>query len=370
MATQAETDEILALEQLHQAAQARLGLAAATLSLAEWQAVNALHATETAAEWLAHSLRMVTAVRKMSRALAISYYQLTRALGTGRTLGVPEGSTGGVTLGLLRSNFRNQALDIASFPSTRTRSDDPDIKWFEDALAGNGRLDLTKNAGIDSKLQHFMDVEGHNDSGQIPVDSFDWTKDLTLEDVTRAYEGTLQKGIDRTADDVKALRKDTTLTPDQAITQIEKAHEAAGSIGSGTVDAIALEGGRSPLDQAMRHDRLVKLVARGTSGNPCAFCAMLASRGFVYAGDVNAGGEGFGSANQDEIKKFHIHCHCFPIVRFERVSQLPDLNIYFREKWNEVTKGKSGQDAVNAFRRWIYAARKANPLAPHGVQNQ
>ncbi len=68
----------------------------------------------------------------------------------------------------------------------------------------------------------------------------------------------------------------------------------------------------------------------------------------------------------EEIVKYHINCHCFAIVRFvNESSTLPPLNLYFREKWYEVTDGYSGHNAVKAFRRWIYSQRKANPIAPH-----
>jgi hypothetical protein len=167
--------------------------------------------------------------------------------------------------------------------------------------------------------------------------------------------------VDHSADAVKKIRSDEDITPDLAIGQIEVAHAAAGSIGSGTVDAAAMDGGREVIDRAMREDRLVKAVARGTSSDPCAFCAMLASRGFVYKNEKTAG-------LGDEVEKFHINCHCFPIVRFTRESELPELNRYFQEKWPEVTAGYYGNEARKAWRRWIYAQRKANPAAPHGAR--
>lgn len=363
----ATSSEILALEELHQAAQARLGLIAAYLSLAEWESVSALDATGTAGAWLVRSLRVIAAVRKMSRALAVSYYQLARALETGRTLGVPEGITGDVTLGKLRSNFRRQALDVASLPSPLTRSDDPDIRWFEETLAKqegneNSRSIRLADVAVDPLIQNLLDVEGTNDAQTISVDKYDWPEAMSYEEVDRAFRALLRKQAAEHSDKaVKEIRSDESNTPDDAIKKIEAAHEAAGSIGSGTVDAAAMDGGREVVNRAIRQDRLIKAVARGTSSDPCHFCAMLASRGFVYKSEKTAGvGE--------EIEKFHINCHCFPIVRFTRESELPELNRYFQEKWREVTAGYSGQDAVKAWRRWIYAQRKANPSAPHGAR--
>ena len=162
--------------------------------------------------------------------------------------------------------------------------------------------------------------------------------------------------------------RDTELSPDQVLTQIEDSHAAAGSIGSGTVDALGMEGGRQAIDKAIRTDRRVKLVARGTGPDPCAFCAMLASRGFTYTGETSGVGDSDDGSVGEEIKKFHINCHCYPIVRFVNVSStLPALNLYFREKWYEVTDNYTGHGKAKAFRRWIYAQRKANPDAPHGA---
>lgn len=361
--------EIAALEELHQAAQARLGLAAAYLSLVEWESVASLHATETATEWLIRSLKAVTAVRKMSQELAVSYYQLARALETGRTLGVPEGSSGDVTLGELRKNFRDNVLDIASLPSIRTRSEDPDIRWFEDALKAqdakgieNARSVRLADIRIDPLIQNLMDAEGQDDTRPIRTDKYDWPKPMSYDEVVSAYRDLLRKqAVEHSADAVKKIRADETLTPDMAITQIEVAHAAAGSIGSGTADAAGMDGGRDAINQAIRKDRLVKLVARGTSSDPCAFCAMLASRGFVYKSEKTA-------YVGDDVEKVHINCHCFPIVRFVRESELPDMNAYFQEKWQEVTAGLYGLEARKAWRRWIYAQRKANPSAPHGVR--
>lgn len=369
MAAATAVSEALALEELHQAAQARLGLLAAYLSLAEWETVSALNAAATATEWLARSLRVIVAIRKMSRQLAISYYQLSRALETGRTLGVPEGSTGDVTLGELRKNFRDNALDVASLPSTRTRSDDPDIQWFEENLKAQDAKD-SKNARsirisevrVEPLIQNLMDVEGTDDSVPVKIDKYEWPKAMSYDEVEKAYQRLLRKqAVDHSADAVKKIRADEDLTPDLAFTQIEVAHAAAGSIGSGTVDAAGMEGGREVINQAIRKDRLVKAVARGTSTDPCAFCAMLASRGFVYKSEKTA-------YVGDDVERVHINCHCFPIVRWTKETELPEMNAYFQEKWHEVTAGYSGQDAVKAWRRWIYAQRKANPSAPHGAR--
>lgn len=372
--------EIAAVERLHQAAQARLGLAAAYLSLTQWDSVNAMDAEETSAAWVIASIRIITAVRKLSRQLAINYYQLVRGLETGSTLGEPSGSTGNVTLGDLRKNFRDMALDVAALPSPLSPSDDPDIRWFEEQLQDvdlpedptptprRSRLIRLEDAEVDPLIQDLLDVEESSTSSDpVTIDEFDWEEAMTRDEVEEAFRDLLRKQIRDAAKKARALRSNPDLTPDQAITQIEKSHAGAGSVGSGTVDAAGMEGGRQVLDTAIRRDRKVKMIARGTSGDPCAFCAMLASRGFVYTGATSGVGESEDFTVSQDIRTYHIHCKCFPIVKFTTTSQLPELNRYFQEQWPTVTDGYSGLDALNAWRRWIYKKRKENPDAPHGA---
>jgi hypothetical protein len=366
MATQAE---VLAAEALHQAAQARLGFAAAFMALAEWEAVTALNPVETSAQFLTFSLKAIVAIRKMSRRLAVAHYQLIRALETGRTLGVPEGSPQGpVTIDALRTNFRDAAIDVAALPSPRTRSDDPDIRWFEETLASipPERVPSAINLDdleVDPLIQDFLDAEGPADTKTIPVDKYDWPTDLTLKEVEDAYRELLRKqSVTTVSAKVQEVRSSVGLSPDEVIGQIEEVHASAGSIGSGIVDALGVNAGRDAVIGAVKSDRLVLAVARGTGPDPCAFCSMLASRGFVYSESTA------GVGNAEEIVKYHIHCHCYPIYRYVRESELPPLSRYFQEKWRDVTDGYSGNDARKAWRRWIYAQRKANPGAPHGVQ--
>jgi len=359
----ATAPEVLALERLHQAVQARIGIAAAYLSLAEWQAVAALTPETTAAVWLAVSLRTILAAGKLSSRAAAAYYRLARALETGRTMGDPDEA---VTLGQLRRDFRDLAIDVAATPYPRSPNDDPDIRWFEQQLASLQDEDLPislRDAEVDPLIQELLDAEGADRT--IEVDDFEWPDDPILEDIEEAYSEMLrQQAVKRLADKVQALRSSEDLTPDQALSLIDESHAAAGSNGSGTVDAASIAPGRAAIDTAARSDKTVLAVARGTSSDPCAFCAMLASRGFVYKSDQSAH-----VGDDDVAKKVHVHCHCFPIYRWVKESELPPMNRYFQAKWPEVTAGHGGKDALNAWRRWIYSQRKANPEAPHGTLN-
>jgi hypothetical protein len=100
-----------------------------------------------------------------------------------------------------------------------------------------------------------------------------------------------------------------------------------------------LAGGRSTVLESVAADRRAQGWARAPSGSPCAFCAMLASRGPVY---------------REESADFEAHggCQCTaePVYDQDRYSW-PSGASEFRRQWDEVTAGLGGDDAVNAFRR-------------------
>lgn len=98
----------------------------------------------------------------------------------------------------------------------------------------------------------------------------------------------------------------------------------------------SLAGGRDTLLGAVRSDRRALGFARVTSGNPCAFCAMLASRGPVY---------------QLESADFQSHagCACSAEPVYTRDADWPPGAREARDLWNETKIGN--RDALNAFRR-------------------
>jgi len=106
----------------------------------------------------------------------------------------------------------------------------------------------------------------------------------------------------------------------------------------------SLAGGRDTIEQTVAADRQALGVARSTSGSPCHFCAMLASRGPVYKSEATAG------------LRPHDGCHCQPEPVYRRDAAWPAGAQRYRELWDETTAGLSGNDAVNAFRRALTAA--------------
>ena len=76
---------------------------------------------------------------------------------------------------------------------------------------------------------------------------------------------------------------------------------------------------------------------RVTSGNACAFCSMLASRGAVYS-------------QRGASFEAHDGCSCSPEPVWD-IGPEPEEVTRLRKLWRESTAGLSGKDALNAFRR-------------------
>lgn len=149
-------------------------------------------------------------------------------------------------------------------------------------------------------------------------------------------------------------------TPDQVEAEIKWATKglwsatpdvpAAHTLSLGATAAMALSPGRDTIIQAVQKDKAAVGWARITDGHPCAFCAMIASRGPVYKSEQSAGFEA------------HDHCQCSaaPFFSKDDASLLHSKQLY--EDWKRVTDGHSGKSAIRAWRS--YWDKNAPQLAP------
>jgi hypothetical protein len=106
---------------------------------------------------------------------------------------------------------------------------------------------------------------------------------------------------------------------------------------SGAAIQIAANGGRETLLGAVNADPQAQGYQRVTDGDPCAFCQMIASRGIIAYDESSASFESHG------------HCGCTAEPAFEG-SQISPRNATYRAEWEQATAGRSGADALSAFR--------------------
>lgn len=366
--------EIEALEQAHRAAQARLGLAVSLLSQAHWRSVPPANPGRGGKAWLDAMTEAVLEARELSVALSQAYYQLARAVETGTTMGAPLNSAA-ATLGAYRDSFIDQLLLIAEIGNGE---DTPFHKLYR-----SGRGDsLLEAIDISSEIQQFMDSMEAVDTTEVKVEPFGWGKNpRSSEAVRKIREALFSDAVDPLTKQSSEIRKAKaqndvvkTRTVDQEgaliseergaeepdrLTKLEEAHKANGNKGAGRADELALRAGRVNLEAAQNADKRVLKYARGTGPNPCAFCAMLASRGFVYASSQTASK----SYRDGGLRSYHPNCHCFPIARWVDSSPLPQLNGELAELWEkEISGNYSGREAIRQWRKLLATKRQSGVL--------
>jgi hypothetical protein len=122
-----------------------------------------------------------------------------------------------------------------------------------------------------------------------------------------------------------------------------------------------------PITSEEAQDPVVKGWARVATGKEtCGFCWMLVSRGPVYLSAASAGldlgdtraqqliDQGDQAALAEATRRFHAGCDCLIVPVFKK-SDWPGMEAWKRAEdlWKKVTKGYSGRDAMNAFRRAV-----------------
>ncbi|MFB4265310.1 hypothetical protein [Nonomuraea sp. GTA35] len=118
----------------------------------------------------------------------------------------------------------------------------------------------------------------------------------------------------------------------------EEALQIASVMLSGSVSRLALSGGRDAILGNVREDRQAIGWARITDKDPCAFCAMLASRGPVFR------------SRQTASFQAHDHCACMPVPAWNRDEAWLQHSRDLYEQWQKATEGHSGADARRAWR--------------------
>ncbi|MER5903029.1 hypothetical protein ABT150_23470 [Streptomyces mirabilis] len=138
----------------------------------------------------------------------------------------------------------------------------------------------------------------------------------------------------------------------------QEAMDAAAVRMVGSTQYLALEGGRQAMQRSIESDERATGYARVTDSDPCAWCAMLASRGPVYktaktAGDPRAG-----------ANRYHDHCACQAWPAFTNNEPFIGTAEKLYDDWLQQTRGRGGKHAVNAFRSWWESEGRAAYAAP------
>jgi hypothetical protein len=121
--------------------------------------------------------------------------------------------------------------------------------------------------------------------------------------------------------------------------QVATANENTSVQLAGAAQRLITNGARQAVLTSVEADAKAVAWMRVTSSNPCAFCSMLASRGAVYRNEKNAGFEA------------HSHCACIAAPLFSHADAEATKDNPLYDQWKLATKGKSGKDALRAWRQ-------------------
>ena len=107
---------------------------------------------------------------------------------------------------------------------------------------------------------------------------------------------------------------------------------------SGEVSRMVLNGDRDTIVESVAADEQALGYRRISDGDPCPFCAMLVARGGVYT-ETSAGFQA------------HSHCGCGSRPVYSTDDPHSGRARELQQLWNESTRGRSGDDAIRAFRQ-------------------
>lgn len=303
-----------------------IGVASIDEAFELWSSLPESMAPQAVNRWIASMQTMTQAHRQESRELAMAYYRLARALHTGRTISDPwSDSSDGVTLGTLRVDFANLVENAQRYRPRSERG--------RDLVAANESEEPdTSEAEDDAEL-----IEEDDLSGIVNVQNRDDA------DADEAQRNTLLLNLDH----YRAKREQA-----RSEAEDEKARLDAATVSAGTAQKGAIDGGRGTLQSVGRRDKeAIGFIRLSRTGTPCGFCAMLISRGAVFYDSRSS------ATFRSDGDKYHLNCQCYgePVFSMEHYKTDPRfaLNREYSALWPKVTKGLSGRDAMNAWRRWI-----------------
>jgi len=125
---------------------------------------------------------------------------------------------------------------------------------------------------------------------------------------------------------------------------------------TGAASRHVLNGGRQLVTEAIVKDKVALGYMRVTDDDPCAFCAMLASRGPAYRSKETAARTTKRSKKRGPGQRYHDYCGCQAEPLFDDGSEWPGRNREFEQLWKDHAKGA---DAFKSFRAAYEAQRKS-----------
>ena len=386
-------------------AQQRVGLLAIVIMWNLFQSVNPVRATQTYQTWFFQSLRIATAAAYMIQAIALSQYRLARALDAFETYSL-DGQTGTVPLGVLRQDLIDAVEDAMSLGgSGEGLPEDDDIALFNELvselreefaemaerlieketrsadavrdLAGHDNPDRESLERVRDRMDELLDEmleDPSTDDGWLieivlPPDDVGLDPDevrRAFEENRRELEESVRKAYIEEIENVLESRFTERYKLEDAYDDIRRIADKAGLDAAAYLERLAKERGQAAVERLAAKDNKLLLAARRTGPNPCAFCAMLAARGYVYTGTTAAGSsrgnkkrdgslidtsQGAWDTGIDGVRRYHANCQCSVVYRWQESDSTESVSSHLAALYEAAGSRTEFRNLLDRMRR-------------------
>ena len=386
-------------------AQQRIGLLAIVIMWNLFQSVNPVRATQTYQTWFFQSLRIATAAAYMIQAIALSQYRLARALDAFETYSL-DGQTGTIPLGVLRQDLIDAVEDAMSLGgSGEGLPEDDDIALFNELvselreefaemaerlieketrsadavrdLAGHDSPDRESLERVRDRMDELLDEmleDPSTDDGWLieivlPPDDVGLDPDevrRAFEENRRDLEESVRKAYIEEIENVLESRFTERYKIEDAYDDIRRIADKAGLDAAAYLERLAKERGQAVVERLAAKDNKLLLAARRTGPNPCAFCAMLAARGYVYTGTTAAGSsrgnkkrdgslvdtsQGDWDTGIDGVRRYHANCQCSVVYRWQESDSTESVSSHLAALYEAAGSRTEFRNLLDRMRR-------------------
>lgn len=386
-------------------AQQRVGLLAIVIMWNLFQSVNPLRATQTYQTWFFQSLRIATAAAYMIQAISLSQYRLARALDAFETYSL-DGQTGTIPLGALRQDLIDAVEDAMSLGgSGEGLPEDDDIALFNELvselreefaemaerlieketrsadavrdLAGHDTPDRESLERVRDRMDELLDEmleDPSTDDGWLieivlPPDDVGLDPDevrRAFEENRRDLEESVRKAYIEEIENVLESRFTERYKIEDAYDDIRRIADKAGLDAAAYLERLAKERGQAVVERLAAKDNKLLLAARRTGPNPCAFCAMLAARGYVYTGTTAAGSsrgnkkrdgslidtsQGDWDTGVDGVRRYHANCQCSVVYRWQESDSAESVSSHLAALYEAAGSRTEFRNLLDRMRR-------------------
>lgn len=297
--------------------------------IALWALLDSARLDETGPGWIRAVARLIAAYRLVSAEVATQYYWDFRAVEA------PE------------SVARPRIPDLREIEPSRPSSPRPGRDRQPRQTPPRRRSDGFQGRRAPRELERLIERSGvrfefdedavarslERPGTRIEIPDIDWTPRDRAVEISLNVTGPIGQKAKRARGKTEREARD--------ISFVES---------SGAASRHVLTGGRQSLLTLVEGDMQADGWVRVTDGDPCAFCAMLASRGPVFKrGSFSESDPRFTGPGEVKV---HDHCACTLEAVYSRNTLWPGRAREFRKLWDDHIKGRySGKKAIREWER-------------------